>query len=494
VDADDNGGVVIQYNVTAGSPHVFTASRDTYVDLAEDGTATYTAVANGAPEPAVAASSVRVWKVVTDGTEITSANTVLPEIPVFKDIAANSLALTDLLAVGGDLDVTGNLTVGGDSALGDDAGDSHTVTGTLDVTGDTTITGVVDITGDTSVTGALDVSEDVTAASSTGNAVVGTSSNNTASGVRGVNSAGGWGVTGVSTTGVGVAGVGGGSGAGVTGTGGATGAGVAGTGGATSGHGVTGTATAGASSGVLGTGCNNSSSHGVNGVATNTSAYGVRGTSAAAATTSAAGVRAEGLGDAPALSAVAVNGNAARLESDTSTPTRAPLVIVPQDADASTTQVGSLAVNSSRLNKIRHHDGSDYLSIHSSAKGYLKAVSTTSSGNNAASSGDILPVTITPEQTGTVIVEVTGFWNGRTDTTEMTILLKDVTEPSTFATSQPLNSLDIDGVGITDRMLPFTYRMPYTLPSAATREFRVRLDFSATVDWYDVFLTVEGVF
>jgi hypothetical protein len=148
VDADDDGGVVIQYNVTAGSPHVFTASRDTYVDLAEDGTATYTAVANGAPEPAVAASSVRVWKVVTDGTEITSATTVLPEIPVFKDIAANSLALTDLLAVGGDLDVTGNLTVGGDSALGDDAGDSHTITGSVAVTGDTAITGSLTVAAD----------------------------------------------------------------------------------------------------------------------------------------------------------------------------------------------------------------------------------------------------------------------------------------------------------------------------------------------------------
>jgi hypothetical protein len=153
VDADDDGGVVIQYNVTAGSPHVFTASRDTYVDLAEDGTATYTAVANGAPEPAVAASSVRVWKVVTDGTEITAATGQLPEMPVFKDIAAESLAITDLLAVGGDLDVTGNLTVGGDSALGDDAGDSHTITGSVDITGDTAITGAATITGDLAVTG-----------------------------------------------------------------------------------------------------------------------------------------------------------------------------------------------------------------------------------------------------------------------------------------------------------------------------------------------------
>jgi hypothetical protein len=148
VDADDNGGVVIQYNVTAGSPHVFTASRDTYVDLAEDGTATYTAVANGNPEPAVAASSVRVWKVVTDGTEITAATAQIPEMPVFKDIAAESLAITDLLAVGGDLDVTGNLTVGGDSALGDDAGDSHTITGSVAVTGDTAITGSLTVAAD----------------------------------------------------------------------------------------------------------------------------------------------------------------------------------------------------------------------------------------------------------------------------------------------------------------------------------------------------------
>ena len=49
----------------------YTASKDTYVDLSDKGVYTYTEVANGAAAPAVAASSMRLFKTVTNATEIT---------------------------------------------------------------------------------------------------------------------------------------------------------------------------------------------------------------------------------------------------------------------------------------------------------------------------------------------------------------------------------------------------------------------------------------
>lgn len=49
----------------------YTALQDTYVDLSSLGAYSYSAVANGAGAPAVAANSLRLFKVVTNATEIT---------------------------------------------------------------------------------------------------------------------------------------------------------------------------------------------------------------------------------------------------------------------------------------------------------------------------------------------------------------------------------------------------------------------------------------
>lgn len=54
------------------SSRAFTASKDTYVDLGSDGVLDYNEVANAAAAPALAANHLRLCKVVTDGTNITS--------------------------------------------------------------------------------------------------------------------------------------------------------------------------------------------------------------------------------------------------------------------------------------------------------------------------------------------------------------------------------------------------------------------------------------
>jgi len=56
--------------VKDATPHLYTASKHTYVDLSKTGTFTYTAVAGGATAPAVADNSIRLAKVSTDTSSI----------------------------------------------------------------------------------------------------------------------------------------------------------------------------------------------------------------------------------------------------------------------------------------------------------------------------------------------------------------------------------------------------------------------------------------
>ena len=53
----------------------YTASMDTYVDLSQAGVFTYSEVAVGATQPAVAANSVRLARVTTNGSQITAVTT-----------------------------------------------------------------------------------------------------------------------------------------------------------------------------------------------------------------------------------------------------------------------------------------------------------------------------------------------------------------------------------------------------------------------------------
>jgi hypothetical protein len=62
-------GIRLSINATSKT---YTASKDTYVDLKNDGTYTYIEVALGAASPALTANSIRIAKVVTSGAAVTS--------------------------------------------------------------------------------------------------------------------------------------------------------------------------------------------------------------------------------------------------------------------------------------------------------------------------------------------------------------------------------------------------------------------------------------
>jgi len=74
--ADMSAGVAyingIRLPVDAVSNRAFTASKDTYVDLGDNGVLDYNEVANGAGAPALAASHIRLARVVTSATDTTS--------------------------------------------------------------------------------------------------------------------------------------------------------------------------------------------------------------------------------------------------------------------------------------------------------------------------------------------------------------------------------------------------------------------------------------
>lgn len=160
VDANDDGGVIIQYNVPLGSPHAFTASKDTYVNVAEDGDVEYLAVNNGDPQPLPTAGYVNIWKVVTDGTEITAATVSVPEYPIFKTIGVESLGVGELMVqndldVGGDLDVSGSLTVDGSFTIGDAAADTLVTTGPATIGATLLVTTHLTVNGNTTLGNAI---------------------------------------------------------------------------------------------------------------------------------------------------------------------------------------------------------------------------------------------------------------------------------------------------------------------------------------------------
>lgn len=72
--------------------HTFTASTDTYIDLGTNGAYTYVEVANAAAEPAVTANSMRMFKVVTDAstiTTVTDMRTTKPKLNKYTEVTAD---------------------------------------------------------------------------------------------------------------------------------------------------------------------------------------------------------------------------------------------------------------------------------------------------------------------------------------------------------------------------------------------------------------------
>lgn len=102
----------VKYSVASDGGHAYTASKDTYVDInPSTGGFTYSQVSNGAAAPAIAANSIRIALVVTNGSQIISTqqagvdslgNLIYPTkpSPTLSDIQQYRSQLADFVVSG----------------------------------------------------------------------------------------------------------------------------------------------------------------------------------------------------------------------------------------------------------------------------------------------------------------------------------------------------------------------------------------------------------
>ncbi len=276
-------------------------------------------------------------------------------------------------------------------------------------------------------------------------------------------------------------------------TSGVTGDGVYGQSDAVGGAGVRGVSGNIVEAGVLGESATLASAVAVEGDAKHPSAFGVVGRLDAAATSSSTAVLGLGSADGEGVRGFGVNGYGVVAQSTLAGPVRAAMRIVPQNADPTTPQAGDLRNASERGGKFRGRTSTQHESLHSSAKGMVFGYATAADGSSITTTGDILDVTITAEELGVVELLVMGALAPGADTTTTQVLFKDITNGVTAFTSQNYAAYDSDGGAAATRMRSFSWRRYYTLVTTTTL-FRVRFNFTASVNWYDLTFTVRGTF
>lgn len=428
-------GVLVEVQAVAN--WTFTPSKDTYVGVNVDGALEYQETTNGGAEPTPTAGYTHFCKVVTDVDNVTGATAELDVVPRFADVKARTLHVQR-----------------------DDDGDSFSATGggTSGVGG--TFLGAGGKAGVLSTSG------------STGPASrhVGLAAGQPA--VEAVHLAGGPGGTFA----------GHGAGKGVEGTGGATGSGVKGTGGATNGYGGE-FRSQSASPGTYGEGGNNASSEGGQFVATHVDATGLLGQTASAATSGANAVLGQALGDGVGVKGLAVDGYGVVAESDTSTPKRAALRVVPQDADPTTALEGDIHYNSDE-DQLKGYIDSRWQGLWATEDGFTRSTPVTlgaDSNNDSVTYTTLcstaLPSPYDPKKVGDVMLWASGeFGNaGATLHTGIDMRIRDTTSGVTIW-AQTIDYTDSVTGPIYNR--PWSIIVPYTLPATGPRNFA--LEFRKT--------------
>jgi hypothetical protein len=287
---------------------------------------------------------------------------------------------------------------------------------------------------------------------------------------------------------------------GVRGRGAGSGHGVVGESSAT-GHGVRGEGHASGGYGVYGLGGAAAASYGVYGLAGHAQAFAVKGESDAAATIGG-GVHGLGRGAGYGVWAQSQEGGYALLVSgDLVAPASAPMNIAPQDAEPSGGgNAGDLYANG--VDKQLHfHDDSVYRTIHQSPYGFVGAAEKDDTGGSTAGGpvSIVSPVQIAPysnQNSRKVVVlgnvEVVDF---NADDAYCTFDIYDVTAAAVVpGSTRTVRAKDIDA-GANARGESVTVMGVYTLPSAASRQFALRVTAgSGTVTWDDGSLLVLGAF
>lgn len=320
-------------------------------------------------------------------------------------------------------------------------------------------------------------------------------------GVQGVNIGGG---------GVGVLGTGDGSAAGVSGVGdsGGTGTGVEGAGSPGGGDGVSGSCTFAATAGVRGQGhASNTGTTGVIGITTQSDGLGVAGfnlfAGASPTNPSQSGVLGSST-DGTGVFASSTNGYGCLAQSDTTSPTRAPLRVVPQDADPTSKLNGDVTYNSTE-DVLKVVETATWQIIHTSINGLTHGHAFGASGSrNGVAFISFNSINLTPKKAGTVILSVTGSFRNVGDESFNTVEVQ--IWDSTLGTQVAVTEIYLSqtNTDVTTGTRPNSYETtialhtPYILPDATTRTFQVRIAShtggSTGIDFAKLVITGEGVF
>lgn len=249
--------------------------------------------------------------------------------------------------------------------------------------------------------------------------------------------------------------------------------------------------------GVAGLGGANAASLAIRGESTHDDAYAIQGLTTTTANPAAAGVLGSGRGAGAGVYANAIGtGYGLIVAADQTTPTRAAMVLSPQDADPTTPLQGDLLFNDSRgpTGKLRTYTAL-YESVHSSDKGFCRSMGVSESGSLlAGNSTDLSLAQITPEEVGEVEVTVIGHLDWSANAASTTVQLRDDDANATI-NGGGTGVIEYPIVGASGRAHSFCARFNYTLPDATTRTFSCRLTAaSGTTTYTDVTLVVNGVY
>ncbi len=230
------------------------------------------------------------------------------------------------------------------------------------------------------------------------------------------------------------------------------------------------------------------------GIAQSIGANGIEGITATAGGLTAYGLLGEGgATSGSGVKGYAPNGYGVVAESDTTTPARAALRIVPQDADASSSASGDMLFNSAR-NVLRLRTAGSFHSLHQSQKGWVKGWSDAESGGPGNSGAICLTQVFTEESGGYLCLTATGSVECSPATANFTVGIYRYVDGGAgdVLIASQIEAVDGTGAGPTNRS--FVIRAKYTQASTSHEDYAVKLIQNAgTILWDNVILSVEGV-
>ena len=206
--------------------------------------------------------------------------------------------------------------------------------------------------------------------------------------------------------------------------------------------------------------------------------------------------------DGTGVFASSTNGYGCVAQSDTTSPTRAPLRVVPQDRDPTSFLNGDVTYNSDE-DAMKVVVIASWQIVHTSTNGFVEEhTSPSANSKNGTGFTSFTSVNVTPKKAGSVMVHVTGsFRNTSSNLNSVEVQLWDSLAGTQIGLTEiflaQTNAIIVSGPRPNAYERTISFRSPYVLPNTTTRAIQVRIATHGTatgVEWAGLVLNVEGVF